>query len=363
MHKATILLVDDDPTNLQILLNDLNEPGYKLLISSSGEQALQQVRYVHPDLILLDVMMPGIGGFETCRRLKADDTTKDIPVIFVTALTETADKVKGFAVGGVDYVTKPFQHEEVLARVNAHLTIRCQQQQLWELNASKDKFFSIIAHDLKSPLTAFQLYVELLAKHIDTYNKDKIKTFTLSLQETFSNFQTLLENLLTWSRLQQGMLAFHPQQIDIRGLVMSNIRLCMPNAEQKQISLKGTVEEQMKAYADKNMVDAILRNLISNALKFTHPDGEVSISAVQDEKYVTVTVSDTGIGMREEYLSRLFRIDSMRHRSGTAGEKGTGLGLILCKEFVERNNGKIWGESEFGKGSSFKFTLPKQEDT
>jgi signal transduction histidine kinase len=358
MNKATILLVDDDPRNLQMLLVQLSDSGYKLLIASNGEQALRQAKYVCPDLILLDIMMPGIDGFETCRRLKADNTTKNIPVIFITALTETVDKIKGFAVGGVDYITKPFQHEEVLARVNAHLTIQHQQQQLRELIASKDKFFSIIAHDLKGPLTVFQVYIELLAEHIDTYSKNQIKAFTQTLQETFNNFHGLLENLLTWSRLQRGMILFRPQPIEVQEFILRNITLCTPNAKQKQILLKSTIEARTKVLADKNMVDTVLRNLLSNALKFTHPGGEINVLTTQDTKDVTIAVSDTGIGIDGEHLSKLFQIDESCHTPGTAGEKGTGLGLILCKEFIEKNGGKIWAESEIGKGSSFKFTLP-----
>ncbi len=362
-QKATILLVDDNPDNLNVLLECLNTAHFKTLIALDGESALRQIPHAPPDLVLLDVMMPGIDGFETCRRLKAHEATKDIPVIFLTALTETTDKLKGFAAGGADYVTKPIQHEEVLARVSAHLTIRQQQQQLKELNVSKDKFFSIIAHDLKNPLVVFQSYIDLLLNNIDVYSKDEIKYLTLSLQKTFDNFQALLENLLTWSRLQHGMIEHYPLSLDLYDLVVRTYSLLSSQAEQKQITLKNSVVKPTHVFADVNMVNTVLRNLLTNALKFTKNGGEVNISAIQEKEHVTISITDTGIGIGTEHLPKLFRIDSRFQKPGTAGEKGTGLGVVLCQEFVERNGGEIWVESEPGKGTTFTFTLPQRSES
>lgn len=395
MNKATILIVDDNTTNLNVLLDYLHDVGYKVLIAPNGEQALQQVTHVRPDLILLDVMMPGIDGFETCQRLKEGENTKEIPVIFMTALSDTVDKIRGFSVGGVDYITKPFQHEEVLARVNAHLTIRNLQQELQKknedlekytallasrneqlheknleldeknaqlntLNADKDKFFSIIAHDLRNPLGALRELPQIIVENIETYSRDELIRMILLQRDAAKNLFALLENLLTWSRIQRGMIEYSPQPLNLEHVITRNVALMKPNAEQKQITLSSLVSEPIDIQADYNMVDTVIRNLISNALKFTKEGGKIEVAASQNNDFAEIAVADTGIGIKEQYIAKLFRIDEQYRRAGTANEKGTGLGLILCKEFVEQHDGRIWVESEVGKGSTFRFTLSKK---
>ncbi|MBD3306697.1 response regulator, partial [candidate division KSB3 bacterium] len=202
IQDSTILLVDDNADNLNVLLDYLDSAGFRVLVAQNGYNAIQQLQYVLPDLILLDIRMPGIDGFETCRRLKTDERTKEIPVIFLTALSDIVDKINGFEAGGVDYITKPFQHEEVFARVNAHLTIVKQRQQLQALNAKKDKFFSILAHDLRSPYLAFLDFIRLFTEHIDRQSREEIKKIAYSARDTAENLYALLENLLTWSRFQ-----------------------------------------------------------------------------------------------------------------------------------------------------------------
>ena len=393
-EKATILVIDDNTTNLNILLDYLNELSYRVLIAPSGEQALQRLQYARPDVILLDIMMPGIDGFETCRRLKADDATKDIPVIFMTALTETVDKVRGFSVGGVDYITKPFQHEEVLARVKTHLTIRKLQQELRQqnetleryaemlaqkndelkaknaeldekngqlnlLNADKDKFFSIIAHDLRNPIGALRELPQLIAENLDNYSKDELRRLITMQRDAARNLFELLENLLTWSRMQRGLIDFNPEPIQVSALVQRSIALLMPSAAQKAITLTQAVNPSLLGMADHKMIDAVVRNLISNAIKFTNQGGTIEVSGNDDGAFMTIAVKDNGVGIGEQFLPKLFRIDEQYRRTGTANERGTGLGLILCKEFVERNGGEIRVESKVGNGSTFSFTLPK----
>jgi signal transduction histidine kinase len=373
-NTATILIVDDNPVNLEMLFQYFAHSAFKTLVAQDGESALLQIEHTQPDLILLDILMPGIDGFETCRQLKANESTQDIPVIFMTALSATADKVKGFEVGGLDYITKPFQYEEVMARVNAHLTIRRQQQQLQEqtalleekntqlkeLNANKDKFFSIIAHDLKSPLAGLVVVANLIKENIERWSKNEIKRSADQLQKSVDNLYALIENLLTWSRFQQGMMGYHPQFVDFQFIIARNVALLIQNARQKQIALRNSVQEQIPVFIDVNMIDVVVRNLLFNAIKFTKAGGTVEISATHDENTIKVTISDTGIGIPEESLSDLFRIDAKTRQVGTAGEQGTGLGLILCKEFVEKHAGKIWVESDVGRGSTFWFTLPKK---
>ena len=313
-NKPTILVVDDNPTNLQVLLESLKRTGFKILVARTGESAIQQAEYGKPDLILLDVMMPGIDGFETCRRFKTLEAFKDIPIIFMTALTDTTDKLKGFQAGGVDYVTKPLQHEEVLARVVTHLTIRRLQQesreqhlalqeqhaQLQALNASKDKFFSIISHDLRSPLSSVLVGLRLLTDTESRLTDNEKNELIRDSHRTVEQLYNLLDNLLVWSRLQRGLMEYAPQPLDLRPLFERNATLFAANAEQKQIAIRQTVAEPVIAFADSHMIDAIIRNLISNALKFTEARGAITLSARQNDQRVEMAVADTGIGMDAE---------------------------------------------------------------
>ncbi len=371
-NKPTILVVDDNPTNLQVLLESLKQTGFKILVARSGESAIQQAEYGKPDLILLDVMMPGIDGFETCRRFKTLEAFKEIPIIFMTALTDTTDKLKGFQAGGVDYVTKPLQHEEVLARVVTHLTIRRLQQEsreqhlllqekhaeLQALNASKDKFFSIISHDLRSPLSAVLVGLRLLTDTESRLTDNEKNELIRDSHRTVEQLYNLLDNLLVWSRLQRGLMEYAPQPLDLRPLFERNATLFAANAEQKQIAIRQTVAEPVIAFADSHMIDAIIRNLISNALKFTEARGAITLSARQNDQSVEMAVADTGIGMDAETVAKLFRLDVRYNQLGTAGEKGTGLGLNVCKEFAEKNGGSIAVESVVGAGTTFRVTLP-----
>ena len=372
LSKGVILVVDDDPDNLGVLFEYLDSVGFKVLLVQNSANALLQAEQKQPDMILLDIIMPGLDGFETCQRLKANAQTKDIPIIFMTALSEIENKIKGFKMGAVDYITKPFQQEEVFARVNAHLTIRKLQQQLeakntllekqvaqlQELNASKDKFISMISHDLQSPFSSLRGLIQFTAENIGGYNKTELENIMDLLGNSTDNLYALIENLLTWSRIQRGVMEHYPQRVDIRDVAAENIDLFIQSAEDKKITLRNLIKEKTPAYADFNMVNSVLRNLFSNALKFTPSGGTVEVSARDDGAFVEVSVADTGIGIGNEHLAKLFRIDARYKRLGTAREKGTGLGLILCKEFVEKNGGKIWIESEVERGTTVKFTLP-----
>lgn len=362
-HKPyNILIVDDVPDNIKVAANILQRKNYELSFATSGNDALDKVNSNKFELILLDVMMPEMDGFQVCEKIKSTPATKDIPIIFLTAKTDTESIVKGLKLGAVDYVTKPFNSTELLARVRTHLELQRSKEELQELNATKDKFFSIIAHDLRGPFTALLGLTELLIIKIDRYSKDDIKRIVGELQSSAKTVHTLLENLLTWSRLQRNIIEHFPENIPLDDIARHNILLFQSGAHQKQITLRNLVQKDMTVYADYHMTDTIIRNLISNALKFTDAGGTIELSVKDNEQSMEIAVSDTGVGMNKEDISKLFRIDVRHSNVGTAGEKGTGLGLILCKELVEKNGGTIRVESEMGKGSTFRFTLPKREE-
>jgi signal transduction histidine kinase len=373
--KASILFVDDDLMDSRALIDYLNEVGFTMFVARSGEAAIQQLKYAHPDLILVDVIMPGLDGFETCRRLKANEETREIPVIFITTINDATDKGQGFNMGGVDYITKPFQHEVVLARINAHLTLRKQHQQIQaqqslleeknrqerELDASQNDFFPSILQELQTPFTELFDLTQFMTKNLDYCSQDEIKEIVHILQKSVENLYELLENFTTWSDIRRGIIEPHPEYIDLRELVARNITLLRLNAEQKHILLKSLIQEETSVYADKRTVCAVVCNLLLNALKFVDPGSKISITATQDGDFVKVAVSEIGPGIPEENVPNMLQIDTKYQGKETAGEQGTSLELNLSKKLVEKNGGRIWVEREAGKGTTYTFTLPKTQ--
>ena len=359
-EKEIVLIVDDNPTNLGVLFNILKESDYKPLMATDGEEGISHARIARPDIILLDIIMPGIDGFETCKRLKELEETKDIPVFFMTALSDLGNKVRGFELGAADYITKPFQHGEVLARIKTHLTIQHQKKELSLLNATKDKFFSIIAHDLKNALSGLIGGTNILMTSFDGLPDQSKKDLIGGMNQVSHQTHGLLNNLLEWAQSQTGRIRPEPRNFDIRKLTDENIQLMRMNALEKGIHLENRVEQNAVVYADFDMVKTVIRNLLVNALKYTEKGGHVEIASKQTDGFLEMSVSDNGVGISNANLEKLFRIDARVKTPGTANEKGSGLGLILCGEFVERNGGDIWAQSRLGEGAVFRFTLPSE---
>jgi two-component system, sensor histidine kinase and response regulator len=360
MFIPNILIVDDIPDNLRVLGGILKAEGYKIRPVLNGELALQVAEKEKPDLILLDIMMPGLDGYEFCRQFKRNPELKDIPVIFISALNDTKDIVNAFALGGVDYITKPFQAEEVTARIATHLKICRQSQELKELNATKDKFFSIIAHDLRNPIGNMLMISEMISEK-GKLDDDTVYSLIEMQKELSKDTLQLLENLLNWARANTNKIEYNPDYLSVSSIVNECIESSKVQLINKNISATVDYSIQDKAFADENMFRVIVRNLLSNAIKFTPSGGTINIStSLGKNNSVIIAVKDNGIGMTKEIIENLFRIDVNVSRPGTDGESSNGLGLLLCKEFVEKNGGKIWAESEEGKGSVFSFTVPKQ---
>ena len=255
------------------------------------------------------------------------------------------------------------ERQEEIQQQSEEMTVQTENltrvnKELERLNKTKDKFFSIIAHDLKNPFHAIIGFSELLRKDFHDMDDKQIigllELINVSSESAFS----LLENLLQWARTQTDKIKFSPEDVDIHDVVKSTVDLQKISAEKKKIEIKSHVKKNNFAYADKNMITTVIRNLISNAIKFTKSNGKIEIAFNGNEKSVEITISDNGIGINQENLENLFRIDSYSSTSGTLGESGTGLGLIICKEFVEKNGGKINVVSKEGKGTAFTFSLP-----
>jgi signal transduction histidine kinase len=240
----------------------------------------------------------------------------------------------------------------------AHTRVNQQNEELQELNATKNKFFSIISHDLKGPLNSLTSFSGLLINHTDSLSKEEIRMLAQDLDKSVKNLFALLENLLEWSRSQTGAIEFKPERFDLTTLLESNKELLRIQAHNKKIVIEYVNKGPLLVGAHKHSVNTVVRNLIANAIKFTPEGGCITLDAHASKDVVIVSVADTGIGMSKDVIEKLFRIDTKYSTKGTADEKGTGLGLILCKEFIEKNGGRIWVQSEAGKGSVFYFTLP-----
>lgn len=251
---------------------------------------------------------------------------------------------------------------DITERKKAEEELRLKTEQLYAANAEKDKFFSIIAHDLRSPFNSLLGFTELLDKELPTMTRDQIQQIAVTMRKSATNLYALLENLLEYSRLQRGLIPFNPEPILLMPKVLADTVFVMESANKKEITLNYDIPDDLKVYADDNMLGGILRNLASNAVKFTPKGGKVNISAKSLDHTVECSVSDTGIGMNKAMKENLFNMDVNTSRNGTDKEPSTGLGLILCKEHIEKHGGKLMVESEEGKGSTFYFTLPSKKD-
>jgi len=248
-------------------------------------------------------------------------------------------------------------HAEKIFELNAELIE--SEKKLRELNEKKDKFFAIMAHDLRSPFASLVGYSKLLKEKIDTLNKEEIKEYADNIFTYASNFERLVNDLLCWSNLQWGNFSFNPKNIEIEDLAKEVVKLFSSQATAKNIKLNTRFTGPARAYGDVEMISSVLRNLVSNSLKFTKIGGEVEISAEDNGIEVVMKVKDNGIGIPERIMKRLFKIDQQALSIGTANERGNGMGLLLVKEFVEKNAGKVWVESEPAKGTTFYVALPK----
>jgi PAS domain S-box-containing protein len=251
--------------------------------------------------------------------------------------------------------------EELTERFLAQEALKKSEAQLKELNATKDKFFNIVAHDLKNPFTSLIGSSELLFRNIDQMDNEKIKTLALILNDASKSGYAILQNLLDWSRSQTGLLKFNPENINLRNLIDEHILNLEQISSNKEIRIHSEVKDDLFIYGDKNMIKTILRNLLSNAVKYSYRSGKVIVCATANDHEVIISVKDTGIGIPKENIYKIFRIDAKYSIPGTENEQGTGLGLKLCKEFAEKQGGKIWVESIENEGSEFKFSIPVKE--
>ncbi len=357
--KSRILVVDDVVQNLQVVGTMLRNEGHDVMPAGSGAQALDRVRARLPDLILLDLMMPEMDGLEVCRRLKADPATREIPVVFLTASNEMEHLVKGFEVGAVDYVTKPFNGPELLARVRTHLELKLARERLREMNDEKNEFMGIAAHDLRNPLSAIKGYSEMVIEDAQALPHHDIEEHGRKILDTAARMAEMVQNLLDANRIERGEMQVNLVPTELAAVLSAVVETQRPRAAAKQqtIHLEG-VPGPVSVLADPTIVVQVLENLVSNAVKYSPPGKNIWISLRQEPGGVGCEVRDEGPGLSAEDQKKLFGKFARLSAKPTGGEHSTGLGLSIVKKMVEAMNGRVWCESELGKGATFVVQFP-----
>ncbi|MBS7285005.1 MAG: response regulator [Prevotella sp.] len=362
-----ILVVDDVMSNVLLLKILLTNEQFQVITCSNGNSCLELARTEHPDLILLDVMMPDISGFDTCSELRKDEETKDIPVIFLTALNNPADLVHGFQVGGNDFLTKPFNKEELVMRVMHQISlvaakriIVSQNIELRRTISNRDKMYSVIAHDLRSPMASIRMVLNLLVNAIppETIGQELFDLIDKANRES-EETHDLLDNLLKWTKSQTGRLNVVLQEFDLAEVVPGVVDIFVMIAETKHIKLNLNIEEGVEVNADKDMLKTVIRNFISNAIKFSNENSTIDISVKNEAPMARISVRDHGVGISADRIATLFSDGKTTY--GTANEEGSGLGLQLCKDFAVKNGGDVEVTSIEGEGSTFSVLVPLKQ--
>ena len=352
-------------SNVLLLKILLTNEKFQVCTANNGNMCIEQAKKEKPDLILLDVMMPDISGFDTAVILKKDPETLDIPIIFLTALNNPSDLVHGFQVGANDFLTKPFNKEELIMRVMHQIQLVAakriivkQNEELRRTINNRDKMYSVIAHDLRSPMASIRMVLNLAVNVVspETVGEEIFSLLDKANRES-EETHDLLDNLLKWTKSQTGRLNVVYQDIDLDDVVPGVVDIFKMIAEMKKIPLQYIpAEEKLTVRADNDMIKTVIRNFLSNAIKFT-PEGKgIDVYYKRDGEFARICVQDHGVGIAAD------RVDTIFHKGettyGTGGEEGSGLGLQLCQDFARKNGGDAYVESVEGEGSTFSFTIP-----
>lgn len=370
-----ILIVDDTEANIRLLSHVLRGEGFTPIVAFNGTDAIDLIKSREPDLVLLDIMMPDMTGYEVCAEVNKIDKLREIPIIFLSALSETRDKVEGFDVGGVDYITKPFQKDEILARIRTHLflsklqkereirieELKQRELELSELNKKKDDLVRMVSHDIKNPLTGIVGLANLLKIHPDFPEKDKLEMLNV-MEQSGKKLLDIVEKVLDNEANSKKINEANLSETNILELGERVISVNGPKAILKKIELGLVFESKVdSALLDPVKMEIALNNLVSNALKFTPGQGSVKLVIESTEDALLFKVKDSGIGIPDTMVDKLFAKNDEKEsfsKIGTDGEVGTGLGLDVVQNYVNIHNGKIWVESEENVGTTFFINIP-----
>jgi two-component system, sensor histidine kinase and response regulator len=370
-----ILIADDDPVLLELLSYTLEAKGYKVLSANNGKEVLKAAQDLSPDLILLDIIMPEMDGFETCLALKEDIATRDIPILFITAKNQLEDIVKGFEVGGVDYITKPIKKQEVCARVKTHLALKnlittreeliaeleVNNKKLVEAIGLKNKYLGMVAHDLRNPLGAVRCYAEIMSEDLEDSENEDAKEIMKAIHNSSQNMLHMVDDLLDISVIESGNLDLKLERHSVKEFVEERIKVNHFLAEKKDIKVHTDIPESPDIILDKRRMNQVLDNLLSNAIKYSERGTSVTVGVKTAGKNIEFYVKDEGQGIAPDEQNKLFMCFPKLSSVPTDGETSTGLGLAIVKNIVEAHGGSLKVESELGEGSVFIFSLPLGE--
>ncbi|MBD2294365.1 hybrid sensor histidine kinase/response regulator [Anabaena sphaerica FACHB-251] len=394
--NSTILVVDDNPVNLKVLGHTLNAAGYTVQMELNGLNVIQKVYDSSPNLILLDIMLPDISGFEICEQLQADPLTQGIPIIFMTALTDTMDKVKGFSLGAVDYITKPFQKEELLARVRTHLhlqklitSLELQNQELRqltqrnedlenrvaertaelkealekekELSQLKSRFITMASHEFRTPLAIISSSSGILQKFSDRLSEERKQEHLQTIQSTIKHITQILDDVLMINRAEAEKIELHLEALDIIPFCRHLKEEIETSISEHKINFSLELGEEISNNSlivqfDQKLLRQILTNILTNAIKYSPDHNVINFSLTQENNQIIFKISDRGLGIPEADQANLF---APFHRASNVGTiSGTGLGLAIVKKCLDLHKGEISVDSRVGEGTTFTVRIP-----
>lgn len=371
MENKTILLIDDLPQNLAVLGNTLKESGYKIIVASSGKAGIHAAQTQFINIILLDIQMPEMDGYEVCENLKKHNKTKDIPVIFLTAKSETESVVKGFEVGGVDYISKPFDKKEVLVRIHNHITLQELQIELKNKNEKlesllqkerevsniKSSLISLASHDLRTPLAVIMSSNQILEEYSEKLSEHAKLNHHSNIDKSTRRMEKMLDNILLYSKAESSKIAVNFEVKDARDFCHKIIQELRSITKEEHI-IHLVVEENLKVNIDPTLFEHVILNLLNNAIKYSPDGGAISINVQTKDENAEFIIKDEGVGIPKEEIQYLFT--EFFRAENVKGIKGTGIGLSIVKKFVELHNGSIRIKSELNKGSEFIISIPNK---
>lgn len=364
--QYTLLVVTSSFEEPEKILEILRDATFQIVTALDFEEILDIVKVKPPDLLILNVNMLDEPEYSIIRRVKRNKETRSIPMLFVATITEQTEIPDCLFYDNVDFISKPFLPKELVIRIQHQLsfmearkTIHLQNQKLQKTMKSRDKLYSVIAHDLRAPIGTIKMITSSLENERSRMTDPRVRKSFDMINETTEEAYNLLENLLRWSRNQNGKTRIFPTTFDLSKAIYHVVALFTSIATSKGIKVNNHSKTSLLVYADEDMIRTVLRNLLSNAIKFSFPGGQIDIDLTEMPDMVMVSVKDYGQGIKKEFQTNLLKGNEYISTYGTQNEKGSGLGLILCRDFVKMNKGKLWFSSQENKGTVFNFTVPR----